>query len=433
MSTVPLVSSSCIAAALAQQRRPFILDLNECSHDEASMNSEPEGKVPGEHDMTASLQKPFLQKLGWSTRRKASEIFNNCLVAKAARWHALLTPDGIVGAYNQTRFGVRGVKGLELNVQETEDKLEKEICTDKLDRPADCLFFMEWFDNTNLNLIESGLEESNLKTAETNGPIRIATTAAETETAGQPEKAVSTLLQSCSRPRHYATDYFGIEQGLYFYYYSNQSVYLHGGIPFETSDLQQCTSQRNIPIVEHLLHDSVFEELRTAYHPYFGTQPYRMSVYASREGMQTNLHCDQHSGFLIQVVGSKRVVLIGGPGVENKKSKDSKGGALEPHKKAHRFLRCQNWGNQNAPVNRRAWFDDGIPDLPISEWTGSSLADTRWGKLIGQCPEILQCACEVELQPGQALYIPKGVFHDVLSRGDAETGETLGLVLRCQD
>merc|ERR1712060_494188 len=123
-----------------------------------------------------------------------------------------------------------------------------------------------------------------------------------------------------------------------------------------------------------------------------GSEAYRTTLYASQRGLQTNLHADEHSGFLIQVRGVKRVVLF--------------------TPKASRSLRCSSWGDVNTPISRRSWFDSGVPD--VSDW-----AETPpFASLDGR---------EVEVGPGEALYIPRGFFHDVLSRSD----ETLGLVLRC--
>ncbi|CAK0824349.1 unnamed protein product [Prorocentrum cordatum] len=139
--------------------------------------------------------------------------------------------------------------------------------------------------------------------------------------------------------------------------------------------------------------------------------------------MQTNLHCDQHSGFLVQVVGSKRVVLVGaGP--------PSDVAARE----ARRALRCRHWGDLRAPVNRRSWHHDGLPDVPVADWAGLANGGPFGPSSLGARIGLGQIA-EVELQPGQALYIPKGVFHDVLSRGvdGLQSDETLGLVLRCFD
>jgi len=141
-----------------------------------------------------------------------------------------------------------------------------------------------------------------------------------------------------------------------------------------------------------LLAGSVFDKLRAT--ASFGLEPFRVSLYASQKGLQTNLHADEHSGFLVQVVGQKRVVLFS-------------------RRKARR-LRCRDWGDVSSPINRRSWYDDGVPD--VHGWS--------------QCPPFDGLdGVEVEVGPGEALYIPKGYFHDVLSR----CSDTLGLVLRCSD
>merc|ERR1712137_998072 len=92
---------------------------------------------------------------------------------------------------------------------------------------------------------------------------------------------------------------------------------------------------------ERLLESSVFEHLRNT--SSFGTNPFGVTLYASTAGMQTNLHVDEHSGFLVQVIGRKRVVLFD---------------------KSSRALRCATWGAVDAPINRRSWYDAGVPDVP---------------------------------------------------------------------
>lgn len=139
------------------------------------------------------------------------------------------------------------------------------------------------------------------------------------------------------------------------------------------------------------LQGTVFDELQRA--GVLGGGPLSLSLYASPAGSQTNLHADEHSGFLVQVLGCKRLVLFRrGP--------------------ASRSLRGETWGVTNAPVHRRSWFDSGIPE----DWASLPPFAGLGGR-------------EVVVRPGEALYIPKGWFHDVLSR-DAET---LGAVLRCRD
>ena len=58
------------------------------------------------------------------------------------------------------------------------------------------------------------------------------------------------------------------------------------------------------------------------------------SLYWARAGTETNLHCDEHSGFLALQRGTKRVLLF------------------PPKAKA---LRGSGWGDAAAPTGRRSW------------------------------------------------------------------------------
>lgn len=295
--TVQKVDTASFAVVLAQAGQPFLLP----------------------HD--------FADRLGWASFENASTAFRTCARARDACWHALLTPDGVVGAYCRKSWNVVQNSAIGHAPQ------------------------LEW------------------------RPQR-----------DQPLEAIA----SSSRPRHVATEDGDLEWALSHWHGTADGpswkalascepwAYLRGTVP---------SSQ-----AADMIEGTVFGALQDS--GGFGPEPFKMSLYASRDGMQTNLHADQHSGFLVQVVGTKRVVMI--------------------DRKETRPLRCQNWGNSEAPVNRRSWHDDGVPDK-----CGWNLCPP----FAGLNPR------EVEVGPGEALYIPKGVFHDVLSRG----GETLGFVLRCSD
>merc|ERR1712232_454764 len=95
MTPVPLVTSASIAALYAQQKLPFVLDLNTL-----------EANASENETCSDTRRSCFLKKLGWtsvktdspeihsanSNFRSADEIFRRCPLAQAACWHALLTP-----------------------------------------------------------------------------------------------------------------------------------------------------------------------------------------------------------------------------------------------------------------------------------------------------------------------------------------------------
>lgn len=419
---VPLVNSKTIAAGLAQQKLPFVLDLSIDYEGSETDDDRPVG---------------FLKKLGWTSTSSfatpasssatgqyiettqsavAREVFRRCPLAASACWHALLTPDGLVGAYCRRNFSVVAEDGIDISS-------------------------LAWSSTAAFRSSASD-GESNISVVDDVGSL---------------------LLKSCTPPRHYATEDLagGLEEALDYFYRDFEAtnvppeithallrrrapalerervekstsppapppavgVYLHGRVPTPQERGATASSSEVVGADEALLQDSVFESLRLNYPHIFGTEPYRVSLYASRHGMQTNLHCDQHSGFLVQIIGSKRVVLVGaGPPSDL------------AAKQARKALRCRHWGNLRAPVNRRSWHDDGLPDVPVADWArlanGGPFGPSSSGATIG-----LGQVAEVELRPGQALYIPKGVFHDVLSRGvdGLQSDETLGLVLRCFD
>lgn len=304
--SIPSASSASHAAFFAQAGLPFVI----------------------QHD--------FDRRLLWdAAAADGASALRACLPANNASWHALLTPDGVVGAYPRDCWSVSLAS-------------EQPACGESDSTSKQKL--MDWV------------------------PLK-----------GQS----STWIESSSRPRHIVTQDFDLEQALAYWEASikvpewvagdsSPEVYLHGRLD-ESASLE-------------MLAGTVFEELQGT--SCFGRTHFNVSMYASREGTQTNLHADQHSGFLVQVVGSKRVVLISA--------------------KHATALRCPNWGKQEAPVNRRSWYDNGVPNA--SDWDS-------------QPPFVGLDAQEIEIGPGQALYIPKRFFHDVLSKSP----ETLGLVLRCND
>lgn len=305
--SVPHVTSVWSAVTLAQAKQPFLIS----------------------HDLAANLD--------WGNGEVADQ-FRACPLARNAKWHALLTLDGVVGYYDRTQWTVEPVPNeTDLN----------DLCV------------LQW------------------------KPL-----------CGQPP-----VFQGAGSlaPRHFATKDTDLEEVLGYWSGKKESdvpfpksvkrkVYLRGTcVPRPTGDT-------TFPNVESVLRNSIFEELQATC--CFGSEPFRVTFYASQAGLQTNLHADEHSGFLIQIRGFKRVVLF--------------------NPKASRRLRCSTWGDQTAPVSRRSWFDSGVPDVP--GW-----ADLEpFAGLEGR---------EIEVGPGEALFIPKGHFHDVLSRNE----ETLGLVLRCTD
>eukprot|EP00747_Dinoflagellata_sp_TGD_P169433 gnl/TRDRNA2_/TRDRNA2_198407_c0_seq1.p1 gnl/TRDRNA2_/TRDRNA2_198407_c0~~gnl/TRDRNA2_/TRDRNA2_198407_c0_seq1.p1 ORF type:complete len:406 (+),score=41.06 gnl/TRDRNA2_/TRDRNA2_198407_c0_seq1:88-1218(+) len=141
------------------------------------------------------------------------------------------------------------------------------------------------------------------------------------------------------------------------------------------------------PEVNAILSESIFDQLwKTGQ---FGKHELLMTIYTSQKGNQTNLHSDAVSGFVIQIVGRKRVVLF------------------KPDDEC--FLRGATWGDPNAPdAGRRSWFQDGLPD----EWRNLP----PFNKLKG---------IEAEIGPGEALYIPNGWFHDVRSEDEETMGASI--------
>merc|ERR1719174_2645043 len=83
---VPLVDTASAGALMAQARQPFII----------------------RHNLAASLD----WKIGsLDTESKVSEgdaasVLQNCRFAQLAKWHALLSPDGVVGYYDRSRWAV---------------------------------------------------------------------------------------------------------------------------------------------------------------------------------------------------------------------------------------------------------------------------------------------------------------------------------------
>jgi len=303
-----------MGALLAQAGRPFVI----------------------EHDLAESL--------GWLEEVDAHELLTRCPFARVAVWHALLSPDGVVGQYNREKWGVEVARDLP-DVEDVEP---------------------------------TALDRTSLRGQ---GPLRWL------RLDGQRSDA---LLHS-PPPRHITTGDLSLEDALCLWAGSPPSDIVHGqcALPAPYVYLRGSLPAKH---AGECLQGSVFEELLSS--ASFGSKPYSVSLYASQQGLQTNLHADEHSGFLVQVCGRKRVVLFS--------------------KKDARALRCPAWGRPDAAVNRRSWYDDGVPD------------DPGWSE---QPPFQGLCALEVEVGPGEALFIPRGWFHDVLSK----SSQTLGLVLRCHD
>lgn len=191
----------------------------------------------------------------------------------------------------------------------------------------------------------------------------------------------------CTSPRHLVTGDLSLEDALSIWEGRHAFCHLYGGVPYV-----YLRGNVAAPEAEACLKDSIFDTLMST--ASFGSGPLKLTLYASQQGLQTNLHVDEHSGFLVQVSGTKRVVLF--------------------DKKRGRALRCAAWKSSEAPVCRRSWFDDGVPN------------ELGWSD---NAPFAGLGGHEVEVGPGQSLYIPKGYFHDVLSRST----HTVGAVLRCHD
>eukprot|EP00747_Dinoflagellata_sp_TGD_P168307 gnl/TRDRNA2_/TRDRNA2_194384_c0_seq1.p1 gnl/TRDRNA2_/TRDRNA2_194384_c0~~gnl/TRDRNA2_/TRDRNA2_194384_c0_seq1.p1 ORF type:complete len:354 (-),score=31.68 gnl/TRDRNA2_/TRDRNA2_194384_c0_seq1:129-1043(-) len=288
---VARADSLCIASSLASARQPFIL-----SHD-------------------------LRDRLPW---HHAEELLD-CPHAQAATWHALVSPDGIVGHYDRRKWAVeaRQLHG----------------------HPAS----LHWR-NTSSDTASVAIK-------------------------ARPPRHVCTPLPDGSLqdlwPLWTGLAAPPIELGV-----PRPFVYLRGTLSAEPASA--------------LMSGSVFEQLRAS--GQFGLSDFGVTLYASPAGAQTNLHVDEHSGFLVQITGRKRVVLF--------------------NKSTARSLRCETWGHEHEPISRRSWFDDGVPN----GWMDAHPFKGLEGR-------------EVEVGPGDALYIPHGWFHDVRS----EDVETLGVVLRCRN
>mmetsp|Transcript_101844 Transcript_101844/g.287307 ORF Transcript_101844/g.287307 Transcript_101844/m.287307 type:complete len:320 (-) Transcript_101844:37-996(-) len=298
---VARVDSSWSGAFLAQARKPFVI----------------------RHDLVSNLAWHIdAAEASECVDGVSSVVFRACPFAKAARWHALLSPDGVVGFYDRSRWAVDAEEATASGAS------------------------LRW-----------------------------------RALAGQ-------AAEGSTPPRHVSTPDCDLETVLGFWEGTSSApafpgsarpyVYIRGSLGAAQADALQ--------------RGSIFEELRST--ASFGSEPFKATLYASRAGLQTNLHADEHSGFLVQVSGRKRVVLFS--------------------PKAARSLRCAAWGDATAPINRRSWFDDGVP--LDSEWASRPPFEGKNGQ-------------EVDLGPGEALFIPKGYFHDVFSCSP----ETLGVVLRCTD
>lgn len=332
---VKRVDSAWSGALMAQARRPFII-----RHDLARNLGCPD-VAPGEpFAVPASAANP--SSMAGCDGISASAL-RDCPFAHAATWHALLSPDGVVGYYDRSKWAVELAPPHDADVPASRARLG--------DSAASTGPSLRW------------------------RPL-----------AGQPWEAAD----KCTPPRHTCTRDCELEVALGLWERSSPFpapfdqldseafVYIRGALPTSES--------------EALQRGSIFEELRAT--ACFGSEPFRATLYASRAGSQTNLHADEHSGFLVQVSGYKRTVLF--------------------NPKASRALRCRSWGDATAPFSRRSFFDDGVPDEP--DWASKQ-------------PFVGLGGCEVEVGPGEALFIPKGFFHDVLSR----SAESYGAVLRCFD
>ena len=81
---------------------------------------------------------------------------------------------------------------------------------------------------------------------------------------------------------------------------------------------------------ERLQGGSTFEELWKS--GAFGSGPLAATLYLSSAKLQTNLHVDEHSGFLVQVCGHKRVVMF----------------------RSAKSLRCDSWNDATDSFERVA-------------------------------------------------------------------------------
>jgi len=336
---VPYASSVAMAALLAQAGQPFVF----------------------EHDLANQLR--------WDIQgASAMEVLRGCHFARASTWYALLSPDGVVGHYDRAKWAVGSAPTPAAPPVCSEGAREEDDAQDP---------------HTNDGIL-SPHQHGGTRTGSGAGGI--------TETVALHWQALvgqsAEVAMKSRPPRHVATPDCSLEEVLG-YWTGASSPPVPLGVPVPLVYLRGCMPELQAMAV---IRGSVFEKLLATMA--FGAEPFALTLYVSRAGLQTNLHVDEHSGFLAQISGQKRVVLFG--------------------RSASRPLRCAAWGDTAAPVNRRSWFDSGVPDEP------------GWA---GRAPFVGLGAREVEVGPGEALYIPKRWFHDVLSRGPCDA---LGAVLRCR-
>eukprot|EP00928_Gymnodinium_smaydae_P070973 TRINITY_DN54688_c0_g1_i1.p2 TRINITY_DN54688_c0_g1~~TRINITY_DN54688_c0_g1_i1.p2 ORF type:complete len:348 (-),score=43.84 TRINITY_DN54688_c0_g1_i1:81-1124(-) len=337
---VPRVPSASTGALLGQAGRPFII-----SHDLAS-------------------------KLDWPDEVDVADLFPRCRFARAALWHTLLSPDGVVGQYDRAKWGVDVANGDSLVQQSVSDEKTSEA------------------HHESSKLTHAGEESAPECAASSSSSSAFERSPCHLRwipLAGQASEA----LDTCPPPRHVTTMDLPLESALCLWAGTSPCQSAASLIPDLPKPYVYLRGTLPSVLAKECLENSVFQELLAS--SCFGSKPFSATLYASQRGLQTNLHVDEHSGFLVQVWGTKRVVLFS---------------------KSARSLRCDTWGQLDVPVNRRSWFHSGVPD--------------KTGWLECQPFDSLQ-PFEVELGPGEALFIPRGWFHDVLSRSQ----QTLGLVLRC--
>eukprot|EP00927_Polykrikos_kofoidii_P069597 TRINITY_DN6512_c0_g2_i1.p1 TRINITY_DN6512_c0_g2~~TRINITY_DN6512_c0_g2_i1.p1 ORF type:complete len:340 (-),score=35.24 TRINITY_DN6512_c0_g2_i1:52-1071(-) len=310
-----------------------------------------------------TIDHDLANRLGLHLHEGLSEVLMDSSLANEAAWYALISPDGIVGQYNRDSWGV-----------EVKDESPGEKQEDRGGNAHE-----EWPTTADEQIKDA-------ESCRTRGCLELRWV----PLAGQSIEAA----RNSTPPRHVVTHDMNLDEALNLWngdytgaasllnLFPQRYVYLRGSL--SASSTLEC------------LRGSIFQELLLT--SSFGSEHFSVSMYVSQKGLQTNLHVDQHSGFLVQLQGHKRVVLFNGRG----------------RQAAAKVLRCRGWGDAAAPVNRRSWFDDGVPDEP------------GWPSLP---PFVGLDGCEVEVGPGLALYIPKGYFHDVLSREQT----TFGFVLRCHD
>eukprot|EP00971_Amphidinium_carterae_P066663 1320180-Amphidinium_carterae.1 len=102
-------------------------------------------------------------------------------------------------------------------------------------------------------------------------------------------QAALELWQGCQRRRCSLSAACGTDEGM-----SMGSpflfAYLRGALPAAAT--------------AEMLDGTCFGEMQSM--PAFGERPFNATLYASSAEMQTNLHADEHGGFLLQVLGQKR-------------------------------------------------------------------------------------------------------------------------------